>query len=182
MPKPLVNSRPLMKFLCKMCGIAQDAPIKKMVLVLEIDQEPKLSVDVMLDDVGLLDDFKCPDDSNSTVVDTTTARNNVWRTYSPLREPLADQPMAGSTRTDTMGDFHELTDPDDKPKRLSHAVGLTVFPADRTSPFRYESFKVLDVFPSGHGNIFDPEGVLKIESSTGRALLVPAGQWICNKE
>jgi hypothetical protein len=90
MPKPMTDSRPLMKFLCKMCGIAQDAPIRKMVLVLEVDQEPKLSVDAMLDDVGLLDDFKCPDDGNSTVVDTTTMRNEKWRTHSPLREPLSD--------------------------------------------------------------------------------------------
>lgn len=64
----------------------------------------------------------------------------------------------------------------DKPK--DWRIGLSARPKFRGHELYYESAKIIDVFPSGHGNISDRDGVLKLELGSGRVLLVPAGDWM----
>ena len=57
-------------------------------------------------------------------------------------------------------------------------VGLSVKPRLRTHPDYYESMaKVIGVFPSGHGGITDPSGVLMLQRDN-KTFLAPSADWV----
>lgn len=57
-------------------------------------------------------------------------------------------------------------------------IGISCKPKYRTHELFYESGVIDDVFPSGHGGIFDEHGVLKIRMASGRVLLAKADEWV----
>lgn len=57
-------------------------------------------------------------------------------------------------------------------------IGLSCKPKYRTHELYYERGKIIQVHPSGFGNIVDPDGVLMIEMDSGTVFLDKADNWI----
>ena len=57
-------------------------------------------------------------------------------------------------------------------------IGLSCKPKYRNHELFYERGEIVNVHRSGHGGIFDKDGVLEIRMQSGRVLLSRADEWI----